>query len=222
MRVLVLEDQEDIRHLVCATLRRNGYAVEPTSRAQEALNLAEVYPFDLMILDVGLPEGSKAGFELLQRMREQGIYTPVLFLTAYAHPDDRIQGLDAGADDYLVKPFNLGELLARLRALLRRQRTDHGVWLEYQGLRVNWNTRQVSLQDKPIHLTAKEFALLEVLASHRGRVYTRQELIDHIWEGVFDTDANVVEVLVRNLRRKLGDEVIETVRGSGYRFSTNN
>lgn len=218
MRVLVLEDDEDIRHLVCSTLRRSGYAVDPAERSTEARNLAEVYNFDLMVLDVGLPEGPKAGFELVEGLRTKGVHTPVLFLTAYAHPNDRIQGLDVGGDDYLVKPFDLGELLARLRALQRRTRSDAGVSLERKNLHINWNTRQVSSSNIAVHLTAKEYALLEVLASHRGRIYTRDELIDHIWEGAFDADANVVEVLVRNLRRKLGEWVIETVRGAGYRF----
>ena len=142
----------------------------------------------------------------------------MLFLTARDTVEDRITGLDAGGDDYLVKPFHLGEVQARLRALVRRGRSEVQSSRVWRDLKLDWTNRAVLRQGERVALTAKEFSLLEVLASHPGRVYTREELIDRVWDGRFDAESNVVDTYVRNLRRKLGDDVVQTLRGVGYSF----
>ncbi len=218
MRFLVVEDQPEIRRPLVASLREAGYAVDEASNAAEARALAICFPFDALMIDVGLPEGPKAGFELVQQLREEGILFPVLYLTARDAIEDRIEGLDMGGDDYLVKPFHLGEVQARLRALVRRGRVETRSVQQWNDLKLDWTTRSVYRSGERMALTAKEFALLEVLASNPGRVYTREELIERVWDGRFDAESNVVDTYVRNLRRKLGDRVIQTMRGVGYSF----
>ncbi|QFP76868.1 response regulator transcription factor [Deinococcus sp. AJ005] len=218
MRFLVVEDEPTIRRPLVASLREAGYAVDEAACAREARELALAIPFDALMVDVGLPEGPLAGFELVRELRENGSSCPVLFLTARDAVEDRIAGLDAGGDDYLVKPFHLGEVQARLRALVRRGRSEPQSTQVWQDLRLDWNARAVFRDSARVALTAKEFSLLEVLASHPGRIYTRDELIDRVWDGRFDAESNVVDTYVRNLRRKLGDPVVQTVRGLGYRF----
>ncbi|MFK7604364.1 response regulator transcription factor [Deinococcus sp. SM5_A1] len=218
MRFLVVEDEPTIRRPLVASLREAGYAVDEAACAREARELALTIPFDALMVDVGLPEGPLAGFELVRELREAGSSCPVLFLTARDAVEDRIAGLDAGGDDYLVKPFHLGEVQARLRALVRRGRSEPQSTQVWQDLRLDWNARAVFRDGARVALTAKEFSLLEVLASHPGKIYTRDELIDRVWDGRFDAESNVVDTYVRNLRRKLGDPVVQTVRGLGYRF----
>ena len=218
MRFLVVEDEPEIRRPLEANLREAGYAVDEAGTADEARALAGSFPFDALMVDVGLPEGAQAGFDLVRDLRAAGLATPVLFLTARDGVDDRITGLDAGGDDYLVKPFHLGEVQARLRALVRRGRAEVQRERTWRDLRLDWTSRAVSRADVRVALTAKEFSLLEVLASHPGRVYTREELIDRVWDGRFDAESNVVDTYVRNLRRKLGDDVVQTTRGIGYAF----
>ncbi len=218
MRFLVVEDEPTIRRPLVASLREAGYAVDEAACACEARELALTIPFDALMVDVGLPEGPLAGFELVRELRAAGSICPVLFLTARDAVEDRIAGLDAGGDDYLVKPFHLGEVQARLRALVRRGRSEAQSTQVWGELRLDWNARAVFRADVRVALTAKEFSLLEVLASHPGRIYTRDELIDRVWDGRFDAESNVVDTYVRNLRRKLGDPVVQTVRGLGYRF----
>lgn len=218
MRVLVLEDDPVIRASLAQGLRESGYAVDETERASEAEGLALSYPFDAMIVDVRLPDGEHAGFELVRRLRAQRCKTPALLLTARDALEDRISGLDAGADDYLVKPFHLAEVLAHVRALIRRTRPDAQTSLELRGLRVDFTARSVTYQGLPVRLSAKEYAVLEVLASHPGRIFTRDEVAEHVWDGAFDAVTNVVDVYVKNIRKKSADWVIETVRNMGYRF----
>lgn len=218
MRFLLVEDEPDIRRPLEASLREAGYAVDVASSAREAHDLASSFPFDALMVDVGLPEGPLAGFDLVRELREEGVRQPVLFLTARDAVEDRITGLDAGGDDYLVKPFHLGEVQARLRALVRRGRAEVQSARTWRNLRLDWTDRAVSRDGQRVALTAKEYSLLEVLASHPGRVYTREELIDRVWDGRFDAESNVVDTYVRNLRRKLGDEVVQTTRGIGYAF----
>ncbi|GHF47074.1 two-component system response regulator PhoP [Deinococcus metalli] len=218
MRFLVVEDEPEIRRPLVANLREAGYAVDEAASADEARALADNFPFDALMVDVGLPEGAQAGFDLVRELRATGLATPVLFLTARDGVDDRITGLDAGGDDYLVKPFHLGEVQARLRALVRRGRAEVQSARVWRDLRLDWTARTVSRAGTRVALTAKEFSLLEVLASHPGRVYTREELIDRVWDGRFDAESNVVDTYVRNLRRKLGDDVVQTLRGIGYAF----
>ncbi|CAM2962497.1 response regulator transcription factor [Deinococcus radiodurans] len=218
MRFLVVEDELDIRRPLVANLREAGYAVDEAGSAAEARELAGSFPFDALMVDVGLPEGPLAGFDLVRDLRAAGKASPVLFLTARDSVTDRITGLDAGGDDYLVKPFHLGEVQARLRALVRRGRAEAQSARSWRDLRLDWTSRAVFRSGERVALTAKEFSLLEVLASHPGRVYTRDELIDRVWDGRFDAESNVVDTYVRNLRRKLGDEVVQTMRGVGYSF----
>ncbi|CAM3450048.1 Response regulator [Deinococcus saxicola] len=218
MRFMVVEDEPTIRRPLVASLREAGYAVDEAACAVEARELALAIPFDALMVDVGLPEGPLAGFELVRELRAAGWSCPVLFLTARDAVEDRIVGLDAGGDDYLVKPFHLGEVQARLRALVRRGRSEAQSTRVWGELRLDWTARAVFRDGARVALTAKEFSLLEVLASHPGRIYTRDELIDRVWDGRFDAESNVVDTYVRNLRRKLGDPVVQTVRGLGYRF----
>ncbi|SMB84127.1 response regulator transcription factor [Deinococcus hopiensis] len=218
MRFLVVEDEPEIRRPLAASLREAGYAVDEAGCAEEARELAASFPFDALMVDVGLPEGPRSGFDLVRELREEGIPFPVLFLTARDAVEDRIEGLDTGGDDYLVKPFHLGEVQARLRALVRRGRAEVQSTRVWRDLRLDWTARAVYRSGARVALTAKEFSLLEVLASHPGRVYTREELIDRVWDGRFGAESNVVDTYVRNLRRKLGDDAVRTLRGLGYSF----
>ena len=218
MRVLITEDDPTIRSSLAQSLREHNYAVDEAGNASEAKGLLENYEFDALIMDVRLPEGGNAGFELVASLREAGLASPVLFLTARDSLADRVAGLDAGGDDYLVKPFELEELHARLRALLRRARPSVGKILEYGDFKLDWQSRMVSKAGHSVHLTAKEFGILEVLASNPGRVFSREEIADRVWGSEFEAETNVVDVYVKNLRRKLGAWVVETVVGMGYRF----
>ncbi|WP_291425950.1 response regulator transcription factor [Deinococcus sp.] len=218
MRFLVVEDELDIRRPLVANLREAGFAVDEAQSATEAHELAVNFPFDALMVDVGLPEGPLAGFSLVRQLRSEGHSVPVMFLTARDAVEDRITGLDAGGDDYMVKPFHLGEVQARLRALVRRGRAEIQSTRVWHDLEFDWTSRAVSRSGQRVALTAKEYSLLEVLASHPGRVFTREELIDRVWDGRFDAESNVVDTYVRNLRRKLGDDVVQTMRGVGYSF----
>ncbi len=218
MRVLITEDDTTIRQSLAQSLREHNYAVDEAANASEAKGLLENYEFDALIMDVRLPEGGNAGFELVASLREAGLASPVLFLTARDSLADRVAGLDAGGDDYLVKPFELDELHARLRALLRRARPSVAKVLEYQDFKLDWQSHLVTKAGQTVHLTAKEFGILEVLASNPGRVFSREEIADRVWGSEFEAETNVVDVYVKNLRRKLGAWVVETVVGMGYRF----
>lgn len=218
MRFLVVEDEPEIRRPLVASLREAGYAVDEAASAREGHELALTFPFDALMVDVGLPEGPLAGFGMVRELREGGVSAPVLYLTARDAVEDRIAGLDAGGDDYLIKPFHLGEVQARLRALVRRNRPQQSTAKQWRDLHLNWTDRAVSRAGQRVALTAKEFSLLEVLATHPGRVFTREELIDRVWDGRFDAESNVVDTYVRNLRRKLGDDTVQTMRGVGYSF----
>lgn len=218
MRILLLEDETDIRQTLAASLREAQFAVDEVGRASEARNMAEMYPYDAFVVDVRLPDGPSAGYEFVRWLREHGMHTPALLLTARDAVEDRIAGLDAGADDYLVKPFHVGEVHARLRALLRRVRVMPTSAFVHGELRVDWNTRIVSVAGRPANLTAKEYGILELLVSHPGRIFTREEITDRVWDENFSAATNIVDVYVKNLRKKLGDWTVETVRGLGYRF----
>ena len=218
MRLLVLEDDAGIREPLLAFLRESGYAVDAAVRASEADALIRLYPYDALIFDVRLPEGQDAGFELVRKLRAEGFEQPVLFLSARDSLSDRLEGLDSGADDYLVKPFHLAEVRSRLRALLRRTQTQKADVLEWVDVRMNWLERRVWRASEEVHLTGKELGLLELLSTHPGRLFSREDIIERVWDAEFDAETNVVDVYVRNLRRKLGDGVVETVRGVGYRF----
>ncbi len=220
MRVLVVEDEAKMASLLKRGLEEEGYAVDAAGDGRQALWLGAENPYDAIVLDVMLPDLD--GFEICRRLREAGRWSPVLMLTARDDVTDRVGGLDAGADDYLTKPFAFAELVARLRALVRRGASERPAALRVGDLTVDPATRRVSRADVPIELTAKEFALLEYLARHPGEVLSRSRLIEHVWDFAYDGDSNVVDVYVRYLREKVdrpfGRESIETVRGAGYRL----
>ncbi len=218
MRVLVVEDDPKLVEFIAAVIRAQGWAVDEAMSAVEAEGLARAYPYSAMVVDVNLPEGPDAGFEFVNRLRTEKVRTPVLFLTARGTLEDRVRGLDLGGDDYLVKPAHVAELRARLNALVRRDQPNREHIFERFGLRIDWNERVVTLDGTLVYLTGKEYALLELLAANPGRLFTREEIADRIWNAEFGGELKVIDVYVGILRRKLGRWVIETVRGIGYRF----
>jgi len=223
MRVLLVEDERKISAYVKRGLEEQGYAVDAAFTGREGLDWVETVNFDVVILDILLPEMD--GLTVCRELRKRGCRAPVLMLTARDAIDDRVAGLDAGADDYLVKPFALKELLARLRALTRRAAdTSKSPLLQIADLTLDTLTRRVRRGDKLIELTAKEFAVLECLMREPERVLTRTQIAEHVWNYDVYNQSNVVDVYIRNLRRKIDNsfdvKLIQTVRGSGYRLST--
>jgi DNA-binding response OmpR family regulator len=220
MRILVIEDNHRLSSSLAANLTHEGYSVDTAYDGQEGQDLAELTPYDLIILDILLPK--KDGLQVCRDLRRRRIQTPILLLTARDSVDDRVRGLDCGADDYLVKPFAMRELLARLRALLRRQSPYTNGRLEMGDLVVDPVTYTVEREGRPIDLTPKEFALLEFLLYHPNQVVTRELIEQHIWNYDFESESNVIDVYVRRLRRKIDDpfatKVLTTVRGVGYRL----
>jgi two-component system OmpR family response regulator len=220
LRVLVVEDEVKMAGLLKRGLEEEGYAVDVAGTGSEALWLGTENPYDAIVLDVMLPDLD--GFEVCRQLREGGRWPPVLMLTARDAVPDRVTGLDAGADDYLTKPFSFTELFARLRALMRRGANERPTVLREGDISLDPATRKVTRGDAPIDLTAKEFALLEYFMRHAGEVLSRARLIEHVWDFAYDGDSNVVDVYVRYLRQKIdrpfGRNTIETVRGTGYRL----
>jgi len=220
MRILVVEDETAISAALRRILEADGHAVDVASDGPEGLTWARSYPYDAIVLDIVLP--GVDGFQVCARLRADGDRTPVLMLTARDAVDDRVAGLDAGADDYLAKPFAAAELLARLRALGRRSVGEAAPLIRNGGLEIDPATRAVRRDGVAIRLTSKEFALLEFLARHPGQVFTQERLIEAVWDADFAAESNIVEVYIRSLRRKLDDGrrdgAIETIRGAGYRL----
>jgi two-component system OmpR family response regulator len=220
MRVLVVEDELKMAALIRRGLREEGMSVDVTERGEDALWMAGSTEYDAIVLDVMLP--GIDGFETCRRLRGDGVWAPVIMLTARDAVEDRVSGLDGGADDYLTKPFSFAELLARLRALARRPAAERPVLLEVGELRLDPATRQVWRGDEEISLSAKEFALLEVFMRRPGEVLSRLQLLEHAWDYAYENRSNVVDVYVRYLRQKVdrpfGADSIETVRGAGYRM----
>jgi len=220
MRVLLVEDEAKMAGLIGRGLRKEGMAVDVTSRGEDALWMAEAHPYDVIVLDVMLP--GIDGFEVCRRLRSNASATPILMLTARGEVRDRIEGLDRGADDYLVKPFSYGELLARLRALARRGPIERPPELRVGDLRLDPATRRVWRGKREISLSAKEFALLEAFMLRAGAVLSRMQLLEHAWDYAYESRSNVVDSYIRYLRRKIdgpfGTRSIETVRGAGYRL----
>ncbi len=221
MRILLVEDEPQIADFVARGLYENGYSVDVARDGEEALEWPSVANFDIIILDVMLP--AVDGIEVCRRLRAQGLRTPILMLTARDAVEDRVRGLDSGADDYLVKPFAFAELLARIRALSRREPALLGTELQVSDLIMDTATRQVTRAGVPVELTSKEFALLEHLMRHPNQVLSRTVIAEHVWNYDFDNATNVIDVHVKNLRRKIDDgfepKLIHTVRGAGYRLS---
>jgi two-component system OmpR family response regulator len=220
MRVLIVEDEVKMARLVRRGLVEEGHAADVASRGEDAVWMAEAHPYDAIVLDVMLP--GLSGFETCRRLRNNGVWAPVLMLTARDAVDDRVAGLDAGADDYLTKPFSFAELLARLRALARRGGVERPTELLVGELRLDPAARRTWHGETEIHLSPKEFALLETFMRRPGEVLSRLQLLEHAWDFAYENRSNVVDVYVRYLREKIdrpfGSDSIETVRGVGYRL----
>jgi two-component system response regulator PhoP len=221
MRVLLIEDEAPLRLGLARQLQAEGYRVDQAADGEEGLFLAREYPFDLAIVDLGLPKLN--GLTIVQRLRAEGSAVPILILTARGTWQDKVAGLEAGADDYLVKPFEYPELAARVKALLRRSLKAVTGTLELGPISMDLAGQSVRLRGQPLELTAFEYRLLEFLVRERGRVVPKQELADYLYPHGEDRDSNVLDVLLGRLRRKLDPDgtlaPIETVRGRGYRFT---
>ena len=216
MRVLVVEDEPQLARQLAAALADAGYAVDRAGDGERADFLAQTESYDAIVLDLGLPKVD--GLTLLRRWREAGIAAPVLILTARGSWHEKVQGIDVGADDYVSKPFQLEELLARLRALIRRATGQLTPELRHGGVALDPKLARVSVDGIPVKLTSQEFRVLSYLMHHRGRVVSQGELTEHIYSHDAERGSNTVEVFIARLRRKLGPSVIETVRGLGYRM----
>jgi len=218
MRVLLVEDDAKLASAIARGLRHEGYAVDLVGDGEAALMSAGIWSYDAIVLDVMLPE--RDGLDVCATLRGRDCWAPILMLTARGQVGDRIRGLDVGADDYLSKPFDFGELLARLRALVRRAPASRPVRLEVGDLVVDPSTHEVSRAGVPVTLTAREFAVLEYLARHAGQAIARTAVLDHVWDENFEGSTNIVDVYVGYLRRKLerpfGRPLIRTIRGVGY------
>ncbi len=217
MRVLVVEDEQRLLRSLAKALREEGYAVDTADAGDEGLYKAETCDYDAIVLDVMLPRLD--GWQLLERLRKRK-QTPVLMLTARDATRDRVRGLDTGADDYLVKPFDLAELLARLRALIRRSAGRARSDIAVGDVVIDTRARAVTRAGRPVTLTAREYAILEFLALHRGEVVTRTALYEHLFDESEDTLSNLLDVHVFSIRKKLGAELIATRRGQGYCIET--
>jgi two-component system OmpR family response regulator len=220
MRALIVEDELKMAALIRRGLIEEGYAADVARSGEDALRMARATEYDAIVLDVMLP--GTDGFEVCRRLREAGGWSPVLMLTARDGVEDRVAGLDSGADDYLTKPFSFAELLARLRALSRRSPLERPTVLEVGSLRLDPASRHVWREETEIHLSTKEFAILETFMRRPGQVLSRFELLEHAWDYGYENRSNVIDVYVRYLREKVdrpfGRKSIETVRGAGYRL----
>lgn len=214
MRVLIVEDEPTLARQLRETLEGAGYAVDVASDGEDGHYLGSTENYDAVVLDLGLPEVD--GLTVLDRWRKEGKTTPVLVLTARDSWSDKVAGLDAGADDYLAKPFQTEELIARLRALIRRASGNASSELTAGAVRLDTRTGRVTLDGSPVRLTAQEYKLLSYLMHHKGKVVSRTELIEHIYDQDFDRDSNTIEVFITRIRKKLGAELINTIRGLGY------
>lgn len=222
MRILLVEDEPDVARMLAKGLREQSFAVDVEMDGVAAGYQAQIHDYDLIILDVLLPR--KDGFTVCRELRNAGSTVPVLMLTARDDVRDRITGLDSGADDYLIKPFDFHELLARVRALLRRGPVLQPEIIEVADLKIDTRAHRVTRANQTIELTAKEYALLEYLARCAGHVVSRAEIANHVWDESFDPFSNLIEVYIQRLRRKVDDghdpKLIRTLRGEGYRLAT--
>jgi two-component system, OmpR family, copper resistance phosphate regulon response regulator CusR len=220
MRVLVVEDERKVANFLARALRENAYAVDTVDTGEKALELVLDNGYDLVLLDVRLP--GLSGVEVCRRLRRQDVQTPILMLTARGLVEQRVEGLDAGADDYLLKPFALTELMARVRALVRRGFGKSAPLLRFEDLELDRHRRRAKRGGVEIQLTAKEFALLEFLMLRAPELVTRSEIVEHVWDCQFDSESNLVDVYINRLRQKIdqgrSSRIIFTMRGSGYRL----
>jgi two-component system OmpR family response regulator len=216
MRVLVVEDDKDLNRQLVAALTDAGYAVDRAFDGEEGHYLGDTEPYDAVVLDVGLPQMD--GISVLERWRRDGRKMPVLILTARDRWSDKVAGIDAGADDYVAKPFHIEEILARIRALIRRAAGHASSELICGPLRLDTKASKADIDGVPLKLTSHEFRLLAYLMHHMGKVVSRTELVEHLYDQDFDRDSNTIEVFVGRLRKKMATDMIETVRGMGYRI----
>jgi two-component system response regulator PhoP len=221
MRLLLIEDETELRAQVRSGLKAAGYAVDSAGDGQEGWYLGSEHPIDLAVVDLGLPKLS--GIEVIRRWRSGGLAFPILILTAQGRWQDKVEGLDAGADDYLVKPFHFEELLARIKALLRRSVGVAQPVVKCGPMVLDIGAQAVKVDGRPVELTAQEYKVLEYLMLHAGQVISKTELTEHVYDQDFDLDSNVIEVFIARLRKKLDPDnalkPIETLRGRGYRFT---
>ncbi len=216
MRVLVVEDDKDLNRQVSDALADAGYVVDRAYDGEEGHFLGDTEPYDAVVLDIGLPQMD--GISVVERWRREGRKMPVLMLTARDRWSDKVAGIDAGADDYVAKPFHIEEVLARVRALIRRAAGHASSELTCGPVRLDTRASKVDIDGVPLKLTSHEFRLLAYLMHHMGNVVSRTELVEHLYDQDFDRDSNTIEVFVGRLRKKMGIDMIETVRGMGYRM----
>jgi two-component system OmpR family response regulator len=216
LRLLVVEDDKDLNRQLVTALSDAGYAVDTAFDGEEGHFLGDTEPYDAVVLDLGLPK--KDGLSVLEQWRRDERKMPVLILTARERWSDKVAGMDAGADDYVAKPFHIEEVLARVRALVRRAAGHASNELECGPVRVDTKSGRVTVDGNPVKLTSHEYKVLEYLMHHRDRVVSRTELIEHLYDQDFDRDSNTIEVFVGRLRKKVSSDLIETVRGLGYRI----
>ncbi|WP_157015093.1 response regulator transcription factor [Mesorhizobium xinjiangense] len=216
MRILVVEDDKNLNRQLAEALTEAGYVVDSAFDGEEGHFLGDTEPYDAVVLDIGLPEMD--GISVIERWRADGRKMPVLMLTARDRWSDKVAGIDAGADDYVAKPFHIEEVMARVRALIRRAAGHASTELVCGPLRLDTKASKAHIDDTPLKLTSHEFRLLSYLMHHMGEVVSRSELVEHLYDQDFDRDSNTVEVFVGRLRKKMGVDLIETVRGMGYRM----
>ena len=215
MKILVVEDEIDLNNVIVKHLKKDGYSVDSAFNGEEAMDFTAVARYDLIVLDIMMPVMD--GLTFLQKSRAAKLVTPVLILTAKDEVDDVVKGLDAGADDYLVKPFDFKELLARVRTLIRRNSGSAANEIYADELKIDLSKKSVELGGQNIELTGKEYEILEFLMLNKGRILTRDQIKEHVWDFDYTGGSNVIDVLVKNIRKKLGEcEIIQTKRGLGY------
>jgi DNA-binding response OmpR family regulator len=220
MKLLVVEDEPKLNKALVQGLQQRGYAVDSAMDGEEGERLARLNGYDAIVLDIMLPK--KDGLTICKDLRAQRVLTPILFLTAKDQTEEKVEGLDMGADDYLVKPFSFEELNARIRSVLRRPALTQADTLTFNGLHLDTRSQKVTIDQKEIELTLREYGLLEYFLRNIGKVITRQDILDHVWDQFFDSFSNVVDVHIKNLRKKLPSlyaKRIKTIWGKGYRLS---
>ena len=218
MKILLAEDEIDSNNVITRYLKKNGYSVDSVLDGEEALDYLEYGEYDLVILDIMMPKVN--GFEVIKKLRDKGNHTSVLMLTARDSADDKVKGLDLGADDYIVKPFDFNELLARIRAVVRRKYGNSSNKLVIGDLILDTSEKSVTRAGKQIELTGKEYEVLEYLMQSKNRILSREQIKEHVWDFDYEGDSNIIDVLIKNIRKKIdiedGKQIIYTKRGLGY------